>query len=135
MLTAKQQLNAMTDPWYNRIEMATNSFPLLPLWSEVYSLVPERRPALWIALTIDCSRAEARQYPFPGKVFGLSLSFLIQEPSAFALGSQLLYFKKFRLHSQVIDDHMEKGPVKWEVILDILVSVNSHPNAAMSELS
>ena len=127
---AKQQLNAMPDHWYNRIEMATNSFPVLPLWSEVYSLAPEPRSALWIALTIDCSRRKTVSSPRQG--FWLEF---VSSSSAFAFGSQLLYFKKFRLHSQVIDDHMVKGPMRWEVILAIPVSVNYHLNAAMSELS
>ena len=63
---AKQQLNAMPDPWYNRIEMATNSFPVLPLWSKVYFLAPEPRSALWIALTIDCSRRKTVSIPRQG---------------------------------------------------------------------
>ena len=46
---------------------------------------------------MNCSEqsteAETKQYLFSGKAFGLTFSFLIQETSAFVLGSQLLYYK------------------------------------------
>lgn len=71
--------------------MATNSSPLLPSLSKVYSL------SLNSAGLMNCSEqsteAETKQYLFSGKAFGLTFSFLIQETSAFVLGSQLQYYK------------------------------------------
>lgn len=80
--------------------------------------------------------AEVGRYLFSGKAFGLNFSFLSQEPSAFALYPHCHCIRKSRLDFQMINDHMEKFPMKQESILDIEASVNFPDECShMNELS
>lgn len=95
-------------------------------------------PSPWnLGQTCNCSdnrlQQKQRQYPFPGKVFGLDLSFQLR---TFSLCSWIptCILRNSGYTLKWLMTTWRKVLVKWDIILCIPLS-SLHLNAAMSELS